>query len=114
MKLISATCVAGIVTADGLPVVGATVLSEGLGPSSGILVLQDDDGKFYIAKTSTDLNTTLTQLITALTHVASALSSIDVKPVGGVGSAPVPSAAADIAAITTAGAALATLQGILR
>lgn len=114
MKLLSATCIAGVVTADGLPVVGATVLSEGLGPSSGILVLQDDDGKYYIAKTSPDLNTTLTQLITALSHIASALSAIDVKPVGGTGSAPAPAAAADIAAISTASAALATLQGVLK
>jgi hypothetical protein len=112
--MLAATCLAGIVTADGLPVLGATLLSEGLGPSSGILVLQDDDGKYYVAKTSTDLNTTLTQLITALSHVASALAAIDVKPVGGTGSAPAPAAAADIAAITTASAALATLQGVLK
>jgi hypothetical protein len=114
MKLLAATCIGGLITADGLPVIGATILSEGLGPSSGILVLQDDDGKYYIAKTSTDLNTTLTQLITALSHVASALSAIDVKPVGGTGSAPAPAAAGDIAAITSASAALATLQGLLK
>lgn len=114
MKLLTATCVGGIVTSGGLPVVGATVLSEGVGPSSGVLLLQDDDGKIYIAKTSGDLNSTLTQLITALDNVASALSAIDVKPVGGTGSAPAPAAASNIAAITAAKVALTTLQGVLK
>ncbi len=114
MKLLTASCIAGVVTAEGKPIIGATVLSEGLGASSGILLLQDDDGKIYIAKTTPDLDSTLQQVITALDNVAQALSAIDVKPVGGAGSAPAPAAATNIAAITAAKAALTALKAILK
>lgn len=112
MKLLEATCVAGVVKVGVLPVLGATILSEGVGPSSGILVLQDDDGKFYIAKTTPDLATTLDQLTTALTQIASALTVLDAKPLGTLPA--VPGVAANVAAITVANAALTTLRAILK
>ncbi len=114
MRLLEATCIAGLVTAEGLPILGATILSEGVGSSSGILLLQDDDGKIYIAKTSGDLKTTLEQLSTALGQLTSALGTLDAKPVGGTGSAPAPAVAGNITAITAAKTALDALKAALK
>jgi hypothetical protein len=112
MKLLEATCIAGVVKVGALPVLGAEILSEGVGSSSGILLLQDDDGKIYLAKTSGDLKTTLTQLSTALTHVATALTALDAKPIGTL--PPAPAVAANVAAITAAQAALSALKEVLK
>jgi hypothetical protein len=112
MRLIEASCIAGLVTAEGLPVLGATVLSEGVGPSSGVLLLQDDDGKIYIARTSQDLKSTLDQLTTALTQIATALTALDAKPIGTL--PPAPAAASAIAAITAANVVLTTLKAVLK
>lgn len=49
-----------------------TILSEGVGASSGVLVI-DEDRKYYHAKTSPDLKATLEQIIAALTAAASGL-----------------------------------------
>lgn len=64
-KILSATCQAGIVTADGVPVPGAVILGEGVGASSGALIL-DEARKVYVPKTSPDLKTTLEKVIDAL------------------------------------------------
>jgi hypothetical protein len=112
MKMLEATCIAGVVKVGALPVLGATILSQGIGASSGVLLLQDDDGKIYIAKTTPDLTTTLDQLTTALTQIASALTVLDAKPLGTLPA--VPGAAANIAAITAANAALTALKAILK
>jgi hypothetical protein len=90
-------------------VLEASILSEGVGSSSGILLLQDDDGKIYIAKTSGDLKTTLEQISTALTHVATALTALDAKPIGTL--PPAPAVAANVAAITAVQAALSSAEG---
>lgn len=110
-KMLEATCVAGIVTADGIPVVEAQVLSEGMGSSSGVLILDGSEAK-YIAKTSPDLKLALTQISTALTNIAAALTLLDAKPLGTLPAAP--AAAANIALITTAQAQIAALKEILK
>ncbi len=103
-KVLDASCLAGVVSVDGVPLLGATVLSEGVAASDGFAVL-DEGNAWYIAKTSPDLETTLdklndvlSQLTTALTNTATALSLHDAI----VG----PVAAANIAAITTANTAI--------
>lgn len=113
IKALKATCVAGIVTADSLPVSGATVLSEGLGSSSGLALIQDGD-VYYLTKTSPDLKSALDQISTALSQIASALAALDAKPVGGVGSAPAPAVAANVAAVSAAQSAIAALKGMLK
>lgn len=120
-KTLPASCVAGVVLAGlpPLPVPTATILSEGIGASTGVVVL-DEFGATYVAKTSPDLKTTLEQLIDVLTQVtdalnktASALTLVDAKPTGGAGSAVVPTTVSDVAGITAASAAIVAIKTVL-
>lgn len=110
-KILEATCAGGVVTADGLPVSGATVLSEGVAPSSGILIMQGDE-KTYVAKTSPDLNLTLARLAEALGNIATALTALDAKPIGAL--PPAPSSAAAIANITSIQGQLTALKEAMK
>ncbi len=124
-KILPASCVAGVVTVDGFPLAGAVIISEGVGPSVGVVVI-DESTITYIARTSPDLETTLTKIITALEKTVTALDNavtalglIDGKPQGTL--SPVPAAATSIAQITTNAALitaakveLQTLKGMLR
>jgi hypothetical protein len=110
-KMIDATCVGGVVTAEGVPVSVATILSEGVGASTGVLIL-DEAKTSYIAKTSPDLKTTLEKLSSALTAIASALTAIDGKALGTL--PPVPAATSTIATITSLQGDIATLKGALK
>lgn len=75
-KIIPATCVGGVVTAEGVPVPGAVILSEGVGQSSGYLVL-DGSEKTYIPKTSPDLKSSIQSLSSIIEKVAQILTSLD-------------------------------------
>jgi len=75
-KVLPATCLAGVVTCEGLPVPGVTILSEGLGQSSGLLILEEDS-KTYVATNSTDIDGLLSQVTLALTDVANCLENLD-------------------------------------
>lgn len=110
-KTLEASCVAGVVT-TGLSVVpAARVLSEGVSASDGILIL-DEEEKVYIAKTSGDLKTTLEKIASALGSIASALTTLDGKPLGTL--APLPAAVAEIAQVTALQAELTALSVTLR
>lgn len=112
-RLLEATCSAGVVTCEGVPVPAAEILSEGVGSSAGFLIL-DGEKAYYVAKTSPDLKTTLEQVSSALGAIVSALSTIDAKPVGGSGSAPAPGAAGNITTINSAKTAVDTLKASMR
>jgi hypothetical protein len=118
--MLEATCVAGVVTSEGVSVPAADVLSEGVAQSSGILFLDEDKAK-YVTSSAQDLKTTIEDLIDILGDVASALSSIDgvgslITTCGaGPGSATwVPVATASIAAINTGIGQLTTLKENLK
>lgn len=118
-KMIDATCTSGVVTADGVPVPSAEILSGGVGQSSGVLLL-DEDRAAYLANIEPDLSVTLDKLSTALGSIASALNKIDTKvlsttcPAGSGATLPLPLAASDIATIQTAKTAIDALKGTLR
>jgi hypothetical protein len=103
-KAIQASCQAGIVLADSLPVT-ATILSEGVAPSSGVLLMQGQS-HFYVAKTSGDLKDVIQSICDILTNVVIVLSSHD----GGLGS----SQTATIASITAAQALLLAKKEALK
>lgn len=117
-KIIEASCVQSVVSADGVTVPAAEILSEGIGTSDGILVM-DGEKAYYIPKAFSNLKSTLDSLSDALGGIASALTLIDAKvmattcPAGPGTAGPTPLAASDIAAITTAKAEIDTLKGIL-
>lgn len=109
-KVVAAICVGGVVTADGVAVPGVQILSQGVGSSLGFLVL-DEERKYYVAKTSPDLDATLTQVISGLTAAASGLTAIAAiaDPITGP-----PAVVGPVASITAAVAALTALKGLLK
>src|SRR5690606_10168795 len=73
-RLLEATCAAGVVTVEGFPVPSAEILSGGVGPSEGFVIL-DGDKAYYVANTTPDLKTTLDKLTSALTAILAAISA---------------------------------------
>lgn len=90
-KLLNATCTAGVVTADGLPVPGVEILSQGVAASTGFLIL-DEDRKYYVARTSPDLKSALDKLTLALNSITSAMSGVT-SVLGALGGNPIAIAA---------------------
>jgi hypothetical protein len=111
-KVLTGTCLAGQVFAEGLPVLGAVILSEGLGPSEGVVILEDDEIT-YLARTSPDLKTTLEQLTSALTTIATTLTAIGAGMTGAT-TAPPPTLPAGVTAINAAATALTALKAVLK
>lgn len=136
-KLLPATCVGGVVTSGGVPLTGTTILSEGQGQSEGVVIL-DEETNTYLAKTTPDLISTLTNLIDVLGQIkeglqkaADALTALDtaqyiVAVSGGSGAPAVgtpspPVATGDISGVTQAASQidpiiseLETLKGSLK
>lgn len=126
-KVLDATCNAsGTVTADGVPVVGAIVLSEGKQASSGVAVM-DGDKVWYLTSSATDIKNTIEKLISviekdaeALTQIATTLTSIGAGMTGPT-TAPPPTLATDVVtinskvtALNAVKAELNTLKGALK
>ena len=109
-KILPATCSAGVVTVDSLPV-SATILSEGVAQSSGIAIIEGEDVT-YIAKISPDLKTTLGKIADALTQLVTALTAIDAKPLGAL--PPAPAAATQIAQLTAINVEVTALKEALK
>lgn len=84
-KILSATCDAtGKVTADGVEVVGAIVLSEGKKASSGVAVM-DGDKVWYLTSNATDLKdaiASLVEIINQIATIATGLDAVTVSPGG--------------------------------
>jgi hypothetical protein len=110
-KMLDASCSGGVVIAEGVPVPEAQILSEGVGPSTGVIIIDEDRAR-YLAKVTPDLKTTLEKIASALGAIASALTAIDSKPAGTL--PPAPAAAANIATITSLQTDINTLKGMLR
>lgn len=110
-KVLEATCVAGVVTSELVPVPAADILSEGIGPSEGILIL-DEDNATYVTSNASDIKSALDSIASALTQIATALTLIDAKPMGVL--PPVPAATANVVAITAIQAQLSALKEILK
>lgn len=118
-KALAANCTAGVVTIDGIPLPSAEILSEGVGASQGVAVI-DEETSFYVANTTPDLKTLLERLISVLEQItagldkaASALTTLDttgflIAADAGVPSGPV--AASDISGISSASTQLVTLK----
>lgn len=113
IKALDATCVGGVVSIGGAPVVGAVILSQGVGQSTGVAYI-DGDKVFYVAKTTPDVATILEKLSNSLSELITALGLIDAKPVGGVASAPAPAAAANIVNLTAISVELTALGAMLK
>lgn len=111
-RVVQASCSGGEVTAEGVKVETAVILSEGEGESQGALVM-DREKQFYIPNTTPDLNTTLEKLIAALNHVVTGLNAAGsaLDGISGGAGVPVTAAATQITPIVTE---LETLKGALK
>lgn len=109
-KVLRATCSNGVVRVGSLVVSGVRILSGGVGPSSGVLLLEGAVPD-YVADTTPDLEATLAQVATALENIENALTTLGAAiPTATNPPALVPL----VAAIATARASLTTLKGALR
>lgn len=111
-KVLAATCAAGVVLIDGLPCPTAEILAEGVGPSTGVVIL-DEDRAYYLPITSPDLSATLTQVVAALDSIGGILADIGAGMTGDT-TAPPPTLAADLTALAAIKTTLDTLSGALR
>jgi hypothetical protein len=99
-KILDATCnAAGLVSAEGVTVPAAEVLSEGKQASAGLLFLDGEKAR-YLPSSATDIKTTLEKMASALTTIATALTSIGAGMTGPT-TAPPPTLAADVASIAS-------------
>lgn len=97
-KVLDATADAtGAVTADGVPVSIATLISEGKQSSSGILII-DGDKAWYIPSNATDIKATIEKAADAITKIANVLTAIGAGMTGPT-TAPPPTLATDVVAI---------------
>lgn len=111
-KALEATCEGGVVTCEGVPVPDVTVLSEGVGESEGLLVLEGLK-KTYLASNATDLKTTIEKLVSAVDKIGLTLTAIGAGMTGPT-TAPPPTLAADVAELTAITVELTTLKGALK
>ncbi len=130
-KVLPATCAAQVVTT--LPIVPtwqpalpapprlpipsaplplAIVLGAGIGPSTGIAVI-DEEKAFYVPNISPDLAATLSSLTSALSQISTILTNIGAGMTGGT-TAPPPTLVADLATLAGFTSTLTTLMGALR
>lgn len=115
-KVLDATCEAGIVKVGTVAIPEAIKLCEGIAPSVGNLIIQGDK-MYYVAKTTPDVKTLITQMIALLTDVKTGLQLLDsrvglVSATGGVPNVVV--ATSTIASITSKIATLTTLKDNLK
>lgn len=110
-KALNASCESGSVTVEGQEI-PATILSEGVGSSTGIVIL-DKDKVYYIPNRASDLKDTLTSVVSALQQIATTLTSIGAGMTGPT-TAPPPTLATDVAQINTLASQLDTLKGQLK
>lgn len=110
-KILEATCISKAVKWEGAPV-EATILSEGNGESTGVLLLEKDKA-FYLTSNASDLKLTLDKLINALTKVTETLTAIGAGMTGPT-TAPPPTLATNVAAVNLLVNELTTLKGNLK
>lgn len=110
-KAINATCSGGIVSVGGKPV-EAEILSEGVGDSEGVLIL-DKEKAYYVASNATDLKTTLEKISDAITKIGETLTAIGAGMTG-ITTAPPPTLAASVAEINLIVVELTTLKDALK
>lgn len=113
-KILKATAQARVVTFEGQSV-AAEILSEGVGSSEGLLIIERDKA-FYIPSSALDIKSTLEslsgsleQVSNALTQIATSLTSIGANMTGPTTSPP-PTLAADVLLIQQASTAIMAIK----
>ena len=110
-KALDASCVAGVVTHNGMPVLGTNIMSAGVGASNGLLILEGSE-KYYVAIPTDDLKAIL-DLIGSLADAVSTGIIGTHSTVAGV-NAVVDVAAALTVSMTAIKAQATALKAVLR
>ena len=110
--MIPATCQAGVVTADDVPVPAAVIQSKGVGASEGVLLIDGEEAR-YLPNTTPDIEETLEKISDALTTIANTLTAIGAGMTGPT-TAPPPSLPSNVASLNATIAELEALKGALR
>lgn len=111
-KILDATCEAGEVTADLVPVPEAEILSEGQGASEGVLLIEGERVR-YLTSNASDLKTSIEKAIDSIGKIANILTAIGAGMTGPT-TAPPPTLGADIIALQAVATELETLKGNLK
>lgn len=111
-KILSASCTGKVVTAEGLPVSTAEILSEGNGVSEGAL-LMDEEKQYYITSNATDIKQTLDALNQLIPKLVTIITSIGAGMTGPT-TAPPPTLATQLAELTAINVQLTALKGMLK
>ena len=111
-KILDATCQGKVVTSQDVQVPAAKILSEGIGESEGLLLLEGARAT-YITSSASDLKQTLNQVAEALQTIAGALEAIGSNMTGDTTSPP-GSLPGDVASIQSAATALQALMENLK
>jgi hypothetical protein len=102
-KILHASCANNTVTAEGVTISPVTVLSNGVGESEGVLLL-DEDKATYVTSNATDLGTSIEKLVDLIGKLTTYITNIDIQftamsGVGGV--AANPTAASELSTLST-------------
>lgn len=110
-KILPASCTGKVVTSMGVPV-NATILSEGVGSSTGSLLLEGSEAT-YIASNATDIKQTIEKLVEITTKISDTLTAIN-NALNGPSTAPSPAVPTAVAELNQMVAALNLLKGNLK
>ena len=111
-KILEASCVSGVVTCENLPVTTAEVISEGVGESEGILLMQEDK-QYYVTSNATDIKQVIENLNQLTTKIVAIFTSIAAGMTGPT-TAPPPTLATDLAILNQINVELTTLKSMLK
>ena len=75
-SIVAGNCVAGVVKIGAFPVPGATVLSNGVGASSGVVALDGPDAT-YIASNATDIAALISSLGDVIDKIITIVTGLD-------------------------------------
>ncbi len=106
-KILDASCVAGIVTVDSLPIPSANILSQGVKASTGKL-LMDEEKADYFTSNATDIADLISNIGTVVDQIVLALTALDAVTVSPG------SATAAITLVTTLKATLVAQGAMLK
>ncbi len=106
-KVVDATCnAAGIVTADGVPVTDAVILSQGKASSSGVLLIEELKST-YVTSNATDIKALITNVKAIVDKITSIVTSLNAATPG-------TPATADIALLVTLNTQLDLTKELLK
>lgn len=111
-KILDATCENNEVTCEGKTITGAVILSEGVGQSSGLLLIEESK-KTYVTSNASDLKTTIEKLTDALDKIATILTNIGAGMLGSA-TAPPPTLGADVSELQSISSELENLKDGLK